>query len=57
MVVFTINGLAHSPHEIPPPNSVVATLKEILKKNPDLKRFQVAKTGEGLKTRYTVIPL
>ena len=39
------------------PTSVLKTLKEILKEKPELKEFKVSKTGEGLKTVYTVIPL
>lgn len=39
------------------PVSVLKSLKAILAENPDLKKFKVKKTGEGLKTSYTVIPL
>lgn len=39
------------------PNSVLAGLKGILDKKNSLKNFAVTKTGEGLKTRYQVIPL
>jgi len=39
------------------PYSVLAALKEILADNPTLKRFKVKKSGEGMKTKYTVIPL
>lgn len=39
------------------PVSVLANLKAILEENPDLKKFKVKKTGEGMETRYTVIPL
>ncbi len=39
------------------PVTVLASLKELLKENPELKEFKVNKTGEGLKTKYTVIPL
>lgn len=39
------------------PDSVLASLKEILDKKKDLKNFAVSKVGEGRKTRYTVIPL
>jgi len=39
------------------PSSVIANLKAILEENQDLKTFKVKKTGEGLKTEYTVIPL
>jgi len=39
------------------PKIVLKNLKEILKKKPGLTAFSVSKTGEGLKTSYTVIPL
>lgn len=39
------------------PTSVLKTLKTILEEKPDLKYFKVKKTGEGLKTEYTVITL
>lgn len=38
------------------PLTVLASLKEILAKKPDLKSFSVSKSGQGLETRYTVIP-
>ena len=39
------------------PNSVLAQLKTMLKEKPDMKTFKVVKEGEGLNTKYTVIPL
>lgn len=39
------------------PTSVLGALKSILEDNPNLKRFKVKKAGEGMNTRYTVIPL
>jgi hypothetical protein len=39
------------------PVSVLASLKAILEENPELKKFKVKRTGEGMETRYTVIPL
>ena len=39
------------------PQSVLNALKVILEDNPNLKTFKVKKTGEGMDTRYTVIPL
>jgi hypothetical protein len=39
------------------PSSVLANLKAILEENPNLKKFKVKRTGEGMDTRYTVIPL
>lgn len=39
------------------PLSVLGSLKAILEENPNLKKFKVKKQGEGMDTRYTVIPL
>jgi len=39
------------------PTSVIASLKAILEENPSLKKFKVKKSGEGMNTKYTVIPL
>lgn len=39
------------------PGSVLGNLKAILQKKPTLKKFSVSKTGTGMNTRYTVIPL
>jgi spore coat polysaccharide biosynthesis predicted glycosyltransferase SpsG len=39
------------------PMSVIADLKAIIEKNPNLEKFSVTKKGTGLQTRYTVIPL
>jgi len=39
------------------PASVLKNLKAILEDNKDLKTFKVKKTGTGMDTQYTVIPL
>lgn len=39
------------------PQSVLNALKVILEDNLNLKTFKVKKTGEGMDTRYHVIPL
>jgi len=39
------------------PGSVLGQIKDLLEENPNLKFIKVKRTGEGLKTRYTVIPL
>ncbi|KKK40639.1 hypothetical protein LCGC14_3018650 [marine sediment metagenome] len=39
------------------PASVLKSLKAILEDKPELQRFKVKKSGEGLKTEYVVIPL
>jgi len=39
------------------PNTVLKTIKELLGHNPALQFVKVLKSGEGVKTTYTVIPL
>jgi hypothetical protein len=39
------------------PVSVLKSLKAILVEKPEVKAIKVLKSGEGLKTEYTVIPL
>ena len=39
------------------PTSVLKSLKAIVEEKKELKFFKVKKTGEGLKTEYTVITL
>lgn len=39
------------------PVSVLEQLKAIVEEKPELKTFKVKKSGEGLKTSYTVIPI
>ena len=39
------------------PASVLKNLKAILEDNVNLKSFKVKKTGQGMSTEYTVIPL
>ncbi len=39
------------------PVTVLGNLKAILKENPNLTSFKVTKVGEGMGTKYTVIPL
>lgn len=39
------------------PGAVIGQIKDLLEANPNLKSFRVKRTGEGLKTRYTTIPL
>lgn len=39
------------------PKSVLKSLKAILEDNPNLQFFKVKKTGTGMNTEYTVIPL
>ena len=39
------------------PKSVIAELKVMLAEKPDMTEFKVAKAGEGMNTKYSVIPL
>jgi len=39
------------------PASVLKNLKAILEDNPKLQTFKVKKTGQGMATEYTTIPL
>ena len=39
------------------PISVIKALKTIAEEKPNLKFVKVKRTGEGMKTEYTVIPL
>lgn len=39
------------------PDIVLKQLKAIIEKKPTLNKFSVSKTGTGLNTQYTVIPL
>ena len=52
MQVITLHGKDYRV-----PTSVIKSLKEILSEKPNLKFFKVKKTGDGLKTTYTVIPI
>lgn len=54
---FTYSYLLINDEEYRVPNSVLTQLKELLQANPNLTKFKVKKSGEGLKTRYTVIPI
>ena len=39
------------------PNSVLKQLKVLLEDNPKITKFKVKRSGQGLNTDYTVIPL
>jgi len=38
-------------------NSIIADIKQILIVSPNITKFKVIKKGEGLKTKYTTLPL
>ena len=50
--VTTIDGIKYRV-----PNSVLNQLKILLQDNPNIKYIKVKKTGQGLNTDYTVIPI
>ena len=54
---FDYNVIIIEDEEYRVPDSVLKSLKAILEENADLKTFKVKKTGQGLSTEYTVIPL
>ena len=54
---FTIQVIEVEGEEYRVPISVVKQLKEQLSENSGMTKFKVKKTGEGLNTSYTVIPL
>ena len=39
------------------PTSVISGLKAVLEAKPDLQYFKVSKSGEGMNTKYVVIPM
>ena len=54
---FTVKVINVNGFDYRVPTSVLKSLKAMNEDKPDLKTFKVKKTGEGLKTVYTVIPL
>ena len=54
---FTIKYIEVDGEKYRVPISVLKQLKAILEAKPDLKTFKVAKSGEGMNTEYTTIPL
>ena len=39
------------------PDSVLASLKEILAENQNITKIKIKKSGEGIKSKYTVVPI
>jgi hypothetical protein len=54
---FEINIIEVDGEEYRVPNSVLKQLKTIIKEKPDMTVFRVAKSGNGMKTQYQVIPM
>ena len=54
---FTVNVATIDGEDYRIPDSVMASLKEILEEKPELKAIKVKRSGTGMNTKYTVIPL
>jgi len=54
---FTINIATIGDKEYRVPDSVLKSLQAILKAKPELKTMKIVKTGSGMNTEYTVVPL
>ncbi len=54
---FTYKYILSNNEEYRVPGIVLGQIKDLLESNPSTTSFKVKRTGEGLKTRYTVIPL
>lgn len=54
---FKLNVINVDGEDYRVPATVLATLKDILAVKPNLKFFKVTKSGSGLQTKYSVIPL
>ena len=54
---FTYSYISLNDIEYRVAGSVIGQLKDQIEANPNLKKFKVKKVGEGMQTRYTVIPI
>lgn len=54
---FAYNYIEVEGEEYRIPGKILGDLKAILAKKPTLKTFSVSRQGQGLNTKYTVIPL
>ena len=54
---FTIKVVEINGEKYRVPISVIRDLKVILEDNPKIQTFKVKRTGQGMQTEYTVIPL
>jgi hypothetical protein len=54
---FTISVVEINGEEYRIPLSCIKQLKELIAEKPKMKTFKVRKTGEGMNTSYTVVPL
>jgi hypothetical protein len=54
---FKLNVINVDGEDYRVPSTVLATLKDILAVKPGLQFFKVTKSGSGLQTKYSVVPL
>jgi hypothetical protein len=54
---YEVSYIIRDNEEYRVPSSVLEQLKGLLEGNPNLKTFMVKKTGQGMGTKYQVIPL
>lgn len=54
---YTINIASIEGIDYRVPDSVLKSLQAILKAKPNLKTIKVIKTGSGMNTEYTIVPL
>lgn len=54
---FTVSLITVDEEEYRVPTSVISQVKELIAEMDNFKFFKVTKKGEGLNTKYTVIPL
>lgn len=54
---FKINVIVINDEDYRVPVSIVKALKDILQEKPDITSFKVVKSGTGLSTSYTLVPL
>lgn len=54
---FTVKVIVVDGEDYRVPVSVLKALRTILEEKPELEFFKVKKTGEGLKTEYTIVTL
>jgi hypothetical protein len=54
---YSYSYISVNDREIRVPESVISQLKEQLKENPEMAAFKVTKKGEGILSKYTVVPI
>jgi len=54
---YTVMFIVVGDEEYRVPGSVVGQLKTLIEAKPDLTSFKVVRTGQGMNTKYQVIPL